>query len=145
MSYTSGNTNATRAAAVNYQELAAAFRNEAEYLVRDAEILTATTLDHTRQLATVYGESAYGSAQRSRRLATEAWKTWADAATSATNGFPGVTGNPGFGFPSVSVVDVKETIAAGVDLVKGMLDAQRELVERLVGATAANATAANAR
>ena len=121
--------------APSFDDLAASFREQAESLVRDAETLTTTTLDHARQVAAAVGQSAYALAQRSQHLAADAWKTWSDATAHRV---------AGVNFPSVSaadfqLADVRATVAAGVDMAKDLLDAQRELANRLVGAVTSNA------
>lgn len=81
--------------------------------------MAAATVDHTREVATALSRSALDSATRSSEVAIEAWKAWSAAM-----------------LPNYGKVDAREVPNAGFDMAGGVLDAQRQLAQRLVGAAA---------
>ncbi len=115
-------TNSTRAKTGD--DLAGSVREHTDASVKDAQVLAATTADHTREVVTAISRSAVDSAQRGSELAVEAWKALTATALRSSD-------SPTFGFP-----DFREVVNASFDMAGGVLDAQRQLAQRLVGAAA---------
>jgi hypothetical protein len=103
-------------------ELAATLRGHAEASIKDAQDLAAATVDHSREVTSALRRSALDTATRSTDVAVEAWKAWSAAASG-----------------TVPRANVAEVLDASFDMAGGVLDAQRQLARRLVGAGAAAA------
>ncbi|MDQ2727141.1 MAG: hypothetical protein M3Y91_04565 [Actinomycetota bacterium] len=101
------------------EDLAATLRGHAEASIKDVQELATATADHSREVTSALGRSAVDSVTRSSDVALEAWKAWS-AAASAT----------------VATVNVSEVFNASFEAAGGVLDAQRKLAQRLVGAAA---------
>ena len=104
--------------------LADSVREHAEASVKDVQDVAAATADHTGDVVTAISRSAVDSAQRGSEIADEAWKSW-----TATVFRP--SGNAVF-----SSFDIGEVVNASFNMAGGVLDTQRQLAQRLVGATA---------
>lgn len=98
-------------------ELAGTVRSHAQASIKDAQSLATATVDHTREVTAAVRQSAFDSATRAGDVAVEAWKTWSAAP-----------------FATVPTVDVAKVVNAGFDMAGGVLDAQRQLAQRLVDA-----------
>lgn len=112
------------------EDLAGTVRQHAEASVKDAQDLTAATVDHTREVVAAISSAAVDSAERGREIAAEALKAWTASAFRPV-------GNTALGWP-----DVREVVNASFDMASGVLDAQRQLAQRLVGAVASATPAA---
>ena len=115
-------TTTTNPGATASDEVTASFRKHAEASVKDAEALASTAARHSRDIANAVGQSVLDNTQRSGQLAVETWKAWSSAAASLPI-------SPAFALPNA-----REVVDATFDLATGVLDAQRQLVHRLVAA-----------
>ena len=91
--------------------------------MREAETLAATTLEQAVQVASSFAQSAYASAQRSQELRAQGWRAWIEA-TQVSRG----------AVPALRVEDIKVIVVASIKLAKGLVEAEKVLAERLVGA-----------
>lgn len=101
-------------------DLAGTLRGHAEASIKDAQELATAAIDQTREVTTKLRRSALDQATRGSDVAVDAWKTWSSAA-----------------WATVPNVDVTEVLNATFDMAGGVLDAQRQLAKRLVGAAPA--------
>ncbi len=88
-------------------------REHAEASIKDVQDLAAATVDHTSEVTTALSRSAL-SVTRSSEVALKAW--------SAAM------------LPLYGRVDARGVLNAGFDMAGSVLDAQRQLAQRLVGA-----------
>jgi hypothetical protein len=123
--------NTTKAA----NDLTGALRDYAEASISDTQALasaglayaqtaTESALVQGRQWAESVAATTLASVERTQKASVDTWKLVADTAVTG----PVTRGLPGYGEASV-----QEAVIAGFDLAKGMLDTQRQLVERFVG------------
>jgi hypothetical protein len=98
-------------------DLVGTVRAHTEASIKDAQDLATATVGHTREVANVISRSALDSASRGTDVVVEAWKAWTSLAV-----------------PAVANPDVSEVVSAGFDMAGGLVEAQRLLAQRLIGA-----------
>ena len=105
-------------------DLAGSVRTMTEESIKSAQGLFEAAFGQARQFADTVTDAALATVKRNQDVAQQAIGSLAGV---VSDGFDGSLSNlPEF--------NVRETVTAGFELVKNVIDAQRELAERIIGA-----------